>query len=89
MRFDQPTAPHARPLVSVPVVMRRVLYALVPAMLCHTWYFGPGLLLNFALTASAVAHEATVWCRPPDALRAAHQRPVTLPPRPLPPFVLF
>lgn len=53
MRFDQPTAPHARPLVSVPVVMRRVLFALVPAMLCHVWYFGPGLLVNFALTASA------------------------------------
>ena len=53
MRFDQPTAPHARPLVSVPVVMRRVLFALVPAMLCPTWYFGPGLLVNFALTASA------------------------------------
>jgi electron transport complex protein RnfD len=65
MRFDQPTAPHARPLVSVPVIMRRVLYALVPAMLCHTWYFGPGLLLNFALTASAaLLTEATVlWLR--------------------------
>ena len=53
MRFEQPTAPHARPLVSVPVVMRRVLFALVPAALCHTWYFGPGLLVNFALTAVA------------------------------------
>ena len=53
MRFEQPTAPHARPLVSVPVVMRRVLYALVPAAVCHTWFFGPGLLLNFALTATA------------------------------------
>jgi electron transport complex protein RnfD len=61
MRFDQPTAPHARPLVSVPVVMRRVLYALVPAMICHTWYFGPGLAVNFALTASAaLLTEATV-----------------------------
>jgi electron transport complex protein RnfD len=53
MRFDQPTAPHARPLVSVPVIMRRVLYALLPAALCHTWFFGPGLLVNFALTAVA------------------------------------
>jgi electron transport complex protein RnfD len=61
MRFDQPTAPHARPLVSVPVVMRRVLYALVPAMVCHVWYFGPGLLVNFALTAcAALLTEATV-----------------------------
>src|SRR5688500_12534273 len=61
MRFEQPTAPHARPLVSVPVIMQRVLYALVPAMLCHTWYFGPGLLVNFALTAAAaVLTEALV-----------------------------
>ena len=61
MRFEQPTAPHARPLVSVPVIMRRVLYALVPAALCHTWYFGPGLLVNFALTAlAALFTEALV-----------------------------
>lgn len=61
MRFDQPTAPHARPLVSVPVLMRRVLYALVPAALCHTWYFGPGLLVNFALTAvAALLTEAAI-----------------------------
>jgi electron transport complex protein RnfD len=61
MRFEQPTAPHARPLVSVPVVMRRVLYALVPAALCHTWYFGPGLLVNFALVAfAALLTEAAV-----------------------------
>ena len=61
MRFDQPTAPHARPLVSVPVIMRRVLYALLPAAICHTWFFGSGLLVNFALTAvAALLTEATV-----------------------------
>jgi electron transport complex protein RnfD len=61
VRFEQPTAPHARPLVSVPVIMRRVLFALVPAMLCHIWYFGPGLLFNFALTAvAALLTEAAV-----------------------------
>ena len=61
MRFDQPTAPHARPIVSVPVIMRRVLFALLPAALCHTWFFGPGLLVNFALTAvAALLTEATV-----------------------------
>jgi Na+-translocating ferredoxin:NAD+ oxidoreductase RnfD subunit len=53
MRFEQPAAPHVRPVVSVPVIMRRVLYALVPAALCHTWFFGSGLLVNFALTALA------------------------------------
>lgn len=61
MRFDQPTAPHAPPLVSVPAVMRRVLYALVPAAICHVWFFGPGLLVNFALTAvAALLTEAAV-----------------------------
>lgn len=61
MRFEQPTAPHARPLVSVPVIMRRVLYALIPAALCHTWFFGSGLLVNFALTAvAALFTEAAV-----------------------------
>jgi electron transport complex protein RnfD len=45
----------------VPIIMRRVLFALVPAMLCHTWYFGPGLLFNFALTAvAALLTEAAV-----------------------------
>jgi electron transport complex protein RnfD len=61
MRFEQPAAPHARPRVSVPVLMRRVLYALVPAALCHTWYFGPGLLVNFVLAAfAALVTEAAV-----------------------------
>ncbi len=61
MRFDEPTAPHARPIVSVPVIMRRVLYALIPAALCHTYFFGSGLLVNFALTAlAALFTEAAV-----------------------------
>ena len=61
MRFEQTPAPHAPPLVSVPVVMRRVLFALVPAALCYTWFFGYGLLINFVLVAvGAVLTEATV-----------------------------
>jgi electron transport complex protein RnfD len=61
MRFERAEAPHAPPLVSVPLVMRRVLYALVPAALCHAWFFGPGLLVNFALaTVGALGAEATV-----------------------------
>jgi electron transport complex protein RnfD len=59
--FEQPTAPHARPIASVPLIMRRVLYALVPAALCHMWFFGSGLVVNFALCAlAALLTEATV-----------------------------
>ena len=61
MRFEQTPAPHAPPLVSVPVVMRRVLFALVPAAVCYTWFFGYGLLVNFVLVAvGALLTEAAV-----------------------------
>jgi electron transport complex protein RnfD len=61
MRFEVAPAPHARALVGVPLVMRRVLYALVPAALCYIWFFGYGLLINFAVaTAAALLTEAAV-----------------------------
>jgi electron transport complex protein RnfD len=41
--------------------MRRVLFALVPAALCHTWFFGYGLWINFLLVAvGALLTEAAV-----------------------------
>ena len=41
--------------------MRRVLYALVPAAIAYTWFFGFGLLINFAIVAlAAVATEAAI-----------------------------
>jgi electron transport complex protein RnfD len=49
--FEVAPAPHARAFVAVPAFMRRVLYALVPAALTYTWFFGWGLLINFALAA--------------------------------------
>lgn len=52
-------APHLRTPVSVPVLMRRVLYALVPALLAYTWFFGFGLVFNIAAAvAAALATEA-------------------------------
>jgi electron transport complex protein RnfD len=61
VEFKTAAAPHAAPPTSVPQVMRRVLYALVPAALAYTWFFGYGLLINFALTtAAALASEAAV-----------------------------
>jgi electron transport complex protein RnfD len=59
--FELAAAPHSPPKPSVPVMMRRVLYALVPAAACHVFYFGSGLLINFAICAmSALLAEATV-----------------------------
>jgi len=61
MKFDVSPAPHAPPIVSVPVVMRRVLYALAPAAAAHVWYFGSGILINFAIAAAfALLGEALV-----------------------------
>jgi Na+-translocating ferredoxin:NAD+ oxidoreductase subunit D len=48
-------------LRSVPKIMRRVLYALIPAAAAYTWFFGYGLLINFAIAAAAaIATEAAV-----------------------------
>jgi H+/Na+-translocating ferredoxin:NAD+ oxidoreductase subunit D len=63
MRFEQQSAPHAPPIASVPAVMRRVLYALVPAALCYTWFFGYGLLINFALAAGGALLTETIVLR--------------------------
>jgi electron transport complex protein RnfD len=52
-RFEVAPAPHARALVGVPLVMRHVLYALTPAAITYTWFFGWGLIINFAIAAVA------------------------------------
>src|SRR5262245_5451426 len=61
VRFPTATAPHSPPRLAVPAMMRRVLYALVPAALCHVFFFGWGLLFNFAIAAiAALLAEATM-----------------------------
>ncbi|HUF74101.1 MAG TPA: RnfABCDGE type electron transport complex subunit D [Gammaproteobacteria bacterium] len=52
-RFGVKTAPHSPPKHAVPVIMRRVLYALVPAAACYVWFFGFGLVINFLVCAAA------------------------------------
>lgn len=60
-QFEVAPAPHARELVAVPVFMRRVLYALVPAAVTYTWFFGWGLVINFAIAAvTALVCEGAV-----------------------------
>lgn len=42
-------APHIPPETTVSRVMQQVLLALVPAILAHAWYFGPGIFFQIAL----------------------------------------
>jgi electron transport complex protein RnfD len=61
MRFQVASAPHAPARVSVPQIMRRVLYALIPAAAVYTWFFGYGLLINFVIaTLAGLFTEAAV-----------------------------
>lgn len=61
MEFTENPAPLSPPRAPVPVIMRRVLYALAPAAACHIWFFGSGLIINFVVGgAAALAAEAAV-----------------------------
>jgi H+/Na+-translocating ferredoxin:NAD+ oxidoreductase subunit D len=61
MEFEVLPSPHNPPRPAVPVIMRRVLYALGPAAAVHVWFFGAGLLVNFAIAAlTALFAEAAV-----------------------------
>lgn len=53
MRFGTELAPHWRPAPDVAAMMRQVLYALVPAAVAYTFFFGPGLLVNIAVASLA------------------------------------
>ena len=58
-QFDTGAAPHFPPQTTVSAVMRQVLFALVPAIAAHAWYFGPGILVQITLAvAFALAFEA-------------------------------
>lgn len=61
MEFETAPAPQSPPLATVPVIMRRVLYALAPAAVCYVWFFGSGLIINFVFaTITGLAAEAAV-----------------------------
>lgn len=49
MKYPVAGAPHVTPMNTVAGVMRQVLYALVPAVLAHIWFFGPGIVFQIAL----------------------------------------
>jgi electron transport complex protein RnfD len=57
--FETGGAPHFPPHSTVAGVMRQVLYALIPGIAAHVWFFGPGILLQIALaTGFALMLEA-------------------------------
>ena len=69
MRFRTMTSPHVLGATSVGLVMRRVLYAMVPGITALVWFFGWGVLVNLVLaTAVALLAEA--------ALLAARGKPL-------------
>ncbi len=65
MRFSQAPAPHLTPPNSVALVMRQVLFALVPAAIAYVWFFGPGLLVNMliAITVALLCEAAVLHLR--------------------------
>lgn len=59
--FDTGGAPHFPPHSTVARVMLQVVYALIPAILAHAWFFGPGIFLQIALACGfALGFEAAM-----------------------------
>jgi electron transport complex protein RnfD len=59
VEFARSEAPYLAPGVDVANIMLQVLLALVPAVLAHVWYFGPGILFNLVVAAIfCIAGEA-------------------------------
>ena len=57
--FKTGGAPHFPPHSTVSRVMLQVIFALVPAIAAHAWFFGPGILVQIILAAGfAVGFEA-------------------------------
>ena len=60
-RFDTGGAPHFPPHSTVGGVMSQVLYALVPGIAAHAWFFGPGILVQILMAVGfAILFEATL-----------------------------
>lgn len=58
-KFDTAGAPHFPPHATVSRVMLQVIFALVPAIAAHAWFFGPGILVQITLAAAfATGFEA-------------------------------
>jgi len=49
-QFDTGGAPHFPPQITVRRVMLQVVFALAPGIAAHAWFFGPGIVLQIALS---------------------------------------
>lgn len=59
--FETGGAPHFSPHTTVRGVMLQVIFALVPAIAAHAWFFGPGVLIQIILaTVFALGFEASM-----------------------------
>jgi electron transport complex protein RnfD len=57
--FDTGGAPHFPPHSTVSRVMLQVIYALIPGIAAHVWFFGPGILVQMILAVVfAIGFEA-------------------------------
>ncbi len=58
-RFETGGAPHFPPPVTVRGVMLQVIFALLPGIAAHVWFFGPGIVVQILLACVfAVSFEA-------------------------------
>ncbi len=58
MQLTGGTAPHWRTQDTIPVIMRQVIYALVPAVIATYWFFGVGIFINIIVaTTTALLTE--------------------------------
>jgi len=61
MKLSLAGPPHVPPINTVADMMRQVLFALVPGILAHLWFFGVGILFQIALAVTfALAFEAVM-----------------------------
>ena len=63
MKLSLAGAPHFPPINSVAGVMQQVLYALVPGVAAHVWFFGYGILFQIVLAVGFALALETIMLR--------------------------
>jgi len=63
MKLTVAGAPHFPPINSVAGVMKQVLYALIPGIAAHVWFFGYGILFQIALAVVFALALETIMLR--------------------------